>query len=339
VTERTFGEVAALDTFSERTLSTLPHVEHALDAYHRALNAALEAPSELTIDLDDRRAEGVDLVATLAGLDQVPAAFAFALRELDGGDLPLRGIRSTHNHQAAAAFAVARMDHPFATPAEVRELANGREPLAWHGGPVLPIAGRVPAEVPPVLERPPASGDEVAEEVVHWLGVTSTVTGAAGSYLEAREAASALAAHDGRGAGVRGVSGASRAVGVAKHVSGYTGAVLPVVEQHLADAGDHNLTTGQRSVRAVGAALIDTPLGGIGAAAGVAVGGALTLQPAGAAAGGVVGGGMGAAAGGSLRRTRAYRTIAGGLARGVDWVLGTGHDDDYTDRLGLGTPP
>jgi hypothetical protein len=339
VTERTFGEVAALDAFSERTLSTLPHVELALDAYHQALAAALEASSEVAIDVDDRRAEGGDLVATLAGIDQVPAAFAFALRELDGGELRLPGIRSTHNHQAAAAFAVPRMSHPFATAAEVRELANGREPLAWDGAPVPPSEGRVHAEVPSALERPSTSGDDVAEEVVHWLGVTSTITGAVVSYLEARDAASALGAHGGRGAGARRVDGAGRAVGVARHVSGYTGVVLPAVEQHLADVGDHNLTTGQRSVRAVGAALVDAPLAGIGAAAGMAVGGALTLQPAGAAVGGVVGGGMGAAVGGSLRRTRAYRTITGGFARGVDWLLGTGHDDDYTDRLGLGTPP
>jgi hypothetical protein len=339
VTERTFGHVAALDAFSERTLPTLPHVVTALDAYQRSLAGALQAPSELALDLDDRRGEGDDLVATLASIDQVPAAFAFALRELDGGDLRLPGILSTSNHQAAAAFAATRMSHPYASPQDVRELANGREARDPRTAPEPMREGPADTEAPGVLASPSVRRDGAVDEVVHWLGVTSTVAGAAVTYLEARDELAAVAGHGGRAAGTRGVTGASRAVAVAKKAGGRVGVVLPAVEQYLADAGDHNLTTGQRVVRVGGVAAIDAPLAGVGAAVGGATGLALTLHPAGAVAGGLAGGGMGAGTGGGLRRTRPYRRLTGWVARGVDWVLGTAHDDDYDARLGLGSPP
>jgi hypothetical protein len=317
VSQRTFGDVDALEAFTAAALAIVADLRAAVADYRRALRELVGAPSDLPVEVVDRTGEADDLVELLTGIDQLPAAFAFALRELDINRKEFSsrlGAGMSNDHRRLEALAFARIEHPHATPVQLRAIATGHD----DGGSFQP-------------------GD-------HWLDASLNAAGAglsrvADEYTAAAGAAAAAAAATDRGAlhEARRSAHIAKVARAAEHGSSIAGGVLAGLEQRLEDADDHNLTEGQRHVRMATTGVIDGTAGAIGATAGAAVGGPLTVSPAGAVGGAVVGGELGANAGGAIRRSGPVTAVTDRVARSYDRRKGTGHRDDYTERLDLRT--
>jgi hypothetical protein len=302
VTGLTYADVDLLDTFTETTLASLPAAAAAADDYRVALNAVRDAPSDLPIDLDDHAGEADELLATLEVVDRLPSAFAFALRVLDARPFEVRRalprVHVTVEDETLTTVAHARVAHPTATASEVLQAA---------------VTG-----APPPLE----DTEHPLEEVVRWTNVALT---AGDQYVERRHADLSKRQH----------ADLAKRLGRA---SGYVGAGLLGLEQWLADAADHNYTTGQRLARSTTTAAFD----GAGAAAGGLIGGTLgnaVGSVPGAVAGAVGGSEVGAQVGRRARSSRWGRPLTGALGSGLDRLLHTHHRDDYDDRLDLEARP
>jgi hypothetical protein len=300
VSQRTFGEVDLLETFTETTLAALSGVGEAIDRYRAARHAALQAPSDLTIDLDDRSHEADDLLATLTVVDRLPAAFADALRILDTGNAELHRalpqLRSTADGHTLAALAYGRVAYPAASDAEL-------------------LTAAITGVAPSALDR----ADHHLLDDVPWWG-------------RAASAADGIRLPD-PGAAPRW----ARFARPVKGVAGPAGYGLAGLEQWLADAGEHNLTTGHRLARGATAAGVDglaaAGVGAAGAAAGLVVGG-----PVGALGGAVAGAEAGGRAGRAARRSASARAATSWIGARLDALLKTHHDDDYDERLELEPP-
>jgi hypothetical protein len=320
VSQRTYGETEALEDFTRRTLPVLTDLIEALTGYRRALHEALDAPSDLRVEVEDRSAEGEDLVQLLTSIDQLPAAFAFALRELDISTVEYNGRlpgRMANDLPMLRALAYARVDHPYAGDDELRAIASAT------------VAGTRDAETSPTADAP-----------THWLDRGLNAAGGAVGHEASRHTAHARSAHQAGdlGAAVTSTERARAAKRLGRATS-VGGAVLGGVAQHLADADDHNLTEGERKVRVVTTTVIDGLLGGTGAMLGGSAASVATASPVGGAAGAVAGGDLGSAVGGRIRRSGPVSSATGSVARSIDQRNGTGHRDDYTERLHLRTPP
>jgi hypothetical protein len=319
VTGRTFAEVDLLEAFTETTLAALPAAVDAVATYRTAREAARGAPSDLPIELEDRSHEADDLLGTLAVIDQLPAAFAFALRALDTQGFEVRRalphLRSTTDEDALTAVAFARVEHPYATDGQV-------------------LAAGLVGEVPPPLDHEP---HPLLDDVV-WWGRSVTVADAWRTVVE--DELSAIGLRQPPGSPLPDPAVTPRWARYGRplgRITGPAGYGLPGVEQWLADAGDHNLTEGHRIARSAAASTVD----GVGAAFGTAVGGAAgtaVAGPPGALAGAVAGAEVGARAGRQVRGWRHVRTGTSLIGKRLDDLLGSGHDDDYDDRLELEPP-
>jgi hypothetical protein len=291
VSQRTYGDTDALEEFTRRMLPVLSELREAMADYRRALHDALTAPSDLPVDLPDRSAEGEGLVATLTTIDQLPAAFAFALQELDVSAFEFHsGLtgRVANNSDLLLALASARVEHPYASDVEART-----------------IAATTLADAPGGASSPVRAAPHPSEASIHWLS--------------------------------RGLNAAGETAKRLGRAAPVGGAVLGGVAQHLADADDHNLTEGQRKVRAVTTTVVDGGFGAAGAFLGAGVGSAATASPVGGAAGAVAGGDLGTTLGGRVRRSAPVSKATGAVARSLDRRNGTVHQDDYDERLNLRT--
>jgi hypothetical protein len=326
VSQRTYGDTEALEDYTRRTLPVLSELQGAFTGYRRALHDALAAPSDLPIEVDDRNAEGEDLIALLTAIDQLPAAFAFALHHLDISTVEHNGRlpgKVANDLSMLRALAYARVDHPHASDHEVRAIAAAT------------VAGTRDGVVP-AAETSPHPG----EPPIHWLDPGLTAAGGVAGHTAERHAADTRAARQAGGHDTATMTEqqarAAKRLGRATSVGGV---VLGGVAQHLADAEDHNLTDGQRKVRAVTTATVDGLVGTAGAFVGGVAASTATGSPVGGAAGAVTGGELGTAVGGRIRRSGPVSEATGSLARSIDRRNGTGHRDDYTERLTLRTPP
>jgi hypothetical protein len=329
VSQRTFGDVDALEAFTAAALAIVADLRAAVADYRRALRELVGAPSDLPVEVVDRTGEADDLVELLTGIDQLPAAFAFALRELDINRFEfssMLGAGMSNDRRRLEALAFARVEHPHAPPAQLRAIAAGHDA---GGDGDAGGGGAAGGSFQP--------GD-------HWLDASLNAAGAglsrvADEYTAAAGAAAAAAAATDRGAlhEARRSAHIAKVARAAEHGSSIAGGVLAGLEQRLEDADDHNLTEGQRHVRMATTGVIDGTAGAIGATAGAAVGGPLTVSPAGAVGGAVVGGELGANAGGAIRRSGPVTAVTDRVARSYDRRKGTGHRDDYTERLDLRT--
>jgi hypothetical protein len=322
VSQRTFGDVAALEAFTSAALLVVADLRAAVTDYRRALRELVDAPSDVPVEVVDRTGEAEDLVGLLAGIDQLPAAFAFALRELDinrSEFSSMLGAGMSNNRRRLEALAFARVEHPHATPAQLRAIATGHDDE--HDGYHHAGGSSQPGE--------------------HWLAASLNAAGAGLSHVAGEHAAAATAArsatHPGALREARRSARIATVARTAEHGSAIAGGVLAGLQQRLEDADDHNLTEGQRHVRMATTGIIDGTAGTIGATAGAAVGGPLTGSPAGAVGGAVVGGELGANAGGAIRRSGPVTAVTDRAARNYDRRNGTGHRDDYTERLDLRT--
>jgi hypothetical protein len=178
MSQRTFGEVELLEEYTDRTLRVLPGLEEAIGSYRRALSEVLGSPSDLPIELSDHSADATELVDLLTLIDQVPAAFAFALRELDDGHLRIPGVLSAHNHQALAAVANARIDHPDASASQVRAAAFGHPPAGPPSGPPAGPPSSADGHAATATRQDHAAPRPAADGV-HWLSLGVTAADAA----------------------------------------------------------------------------------------------------------------------------------------------------------------
>jgi hypothetical protein len=334
MSQRTFGEVELLEEYTDRTLRVLPGLEEAIGSYRRALSEVLGCPSDLPIELSDHSAGATELVDLLTLIDQVPAAFAFALRELDDGHLRIPGVLSAHNHQALAAVANARIDHPDASASQVRAAAFGHPPAGPPSGPPAGPPSSADGHAATATRQDHAAARPAADGV-HWLSLGVTAADAAvaqrasDQHSKAQHAAR-RAARSSAGINAGGLLG--RAVGKAATPASIA---LAGVEQQLADAGDPNLTQGERLVRTTSAAIVDGGAGLVGGAAGAFVGAGVTASAVGAVGGAVAGAEAGTRVGSATRRQPPVRWLTAPVARKLDQLLGTGHDDDYDHVLDL----
>jgi hypothetical protein len=326
MSQRTFGEVERLEDYTDRTLRVLPGLEEAIGGYRRVLSEVLGSPSDLPIELPDRSDEATDLVDLLTLIDQVPAAFAFALRELDDGHLRIPGVLSAHNHQALAAIAYARIDHPYANTSQVRAAAFGHPP----SGPRSSAHGRAATAA-----RQDHGTAQPAADEVHWLSLGVTAADAAAAQQTSAQHSKAQhaarrAARSSAGTNAGGLL--ARTVGKAATPASIA---LAGVEQQLADADDPNLTQGERLVRTTSAAIVDGGAGLVGGAVGAFVGAGVTGSAVGGVGGAVAGAEAGARVGSATRRQPPVRWLTAPVARKLDQLLDTGHDDDYDRALDL----
>jgi hypothetical protein len=178
VSQRTYGETDALEDYTRRMLPGLAELQDAVTGYRRALHDALAAPSDLPVEIEDRSAEGEDLVARLTAVDQLPAAFAFALHQLDISTFEHNGRlpgKVANDLPSLRALAYARVDHPYATDDEVRAIA----PSTLTSGPGS--AGSTLGATPHPGEAPIhwlSRGLNAAGETAKRLGRASPVGGA-----------------------------------------------------------------------------------------------------------------------------------------------------------------
>jgi hypothetical protein len=299
MSDRTFADVDALEAVTAELLPTVPALRDATDTYRRALHALRAAPSDLEVTLDDHAPDLDDLADLLTLLDQLPAAFAFALRLLDGGlDARDGGACRSYPDQAVQAVAAVRVAHPTLSPGAVRRRALGSP------------GDRSRETTGPSVSRP------------HWL--VEHLTRIDATLLGTRVALEPPAA------GLSATPRALRVVRGAGRVTGPLSLAVPAYSQHVTDRDDHNLTDGDRRVGLAAATVAEglTPLA-MGALAGAAVGG-----PAGALVGIAVALVV-SEAGGAARRTQPARRVENRLARGVDRRRGTGHRDTYEQVHGI----
>jgi len=119
---RVAGEPDRLEAYTEATQKTIGPVRDSLDDYKAAINALLSAvPNDFgTAGVGDRGRRLASILDGLAELDAKPAAFAFALRQLDRSGAQ---ALSTLDTRMFHALAKARQDMPFAAPEDVHNHA------------------------------------------------------------------------------------------------------------------------------------------------------------------------------------------------------------------------
>jgi hypothetical protein len=124
VSERIAGDPARLEDY---TLTTRPTIQPAIDAsesYSNALLAYQQAPNDLPGRCyADLGLTIGDELTRLAGLDELPAAFAAALRALDARPGPDGALEVTGGDGFDAAVQAA-LDDPLADPATLRAAAD-----------------------------------------------------------------------------------------------------------------------------------------------------------------------------------------------------------------------
>lgn len=123
MSERISGDPDRLEAYSEATQALIGPQRNSIDEYAAAIRALLTAePNGFgTGDVADRSAALHTLVDGFEQLDSQPAAFAFALRELDRTG---RDVLSTINVEMFDALVQARSEMPFAAPQDVVERAD-----------------------------------------------------------------------------------------------------------------------------------------------------------------------------------------------------------------------
>jgi surface antigen len=306
----TMADVSLLDLATEEQLRALPPLLAAAEGYRAALRALRAAPSDLAVDVPDRSADVDDVGERLASLAQVPAAFAFALRQLDHrGEDGFAGPGCDPRQageEAADRLARLRVAHPNDPPA------------------VLLDRWRSPGTPPELPTTPAATGPHWLAEVVEEVDRSASV-------------AEDLARHTGDATLLRHVAPVAK-------VAGWAAFPVPAYQQLVADRGDHNLTEGDRVVGMVAATAegsVAGAAGTLGAAAGAKKGALLgaALGPKGALIGAGVGAlagtVVGAIGGGKLRRTAPVRAVEDRAARAYDRVRGTGHQDRHERDHGV----
>ncbi|MDP8930013.1 MAG: polymorphic toxin type 17 domain-containing protein [Actinomycetota bacterium] len=125
MTARISGEPDRLEAYSRRTQAVIARQRESNAHYSQALNAFLAAqPNDLGDGgVPDRTATLETLVDGFEALDAKPAAFAFALRQLDDTG---PGRLSTLDAELFGALTDARLDMPFAADEDVRDEAYRR---------------------------------------------------------------------------------------------------------------------------------------------------------------------------------------------------------------------
>jgi len=116
------GDPDRLEHFSATTLPTLPPAHYDASSYGTALRALVHAPSTVNIGLSDFSAWIDSELSTLERVDHRPAAFAFALRQLDHfvAENPRdRTYLRTNDTELFDALVNARLSHPNSSDSDV----------------------------------------------------------------------------------------------------------------------------------------------------------------------------------------------------------------------------
>ncbi|MGH8905299.1 MAG: hypothetical protein ACRD0K_01980 [Egibacteraceae bacterium] len=124
------GEPERLEAYTADMALTIAPARAAIEEYAEAVQAFNAAsPNDLGTRIEDVSPSLSAELNVIAELDQAPAAFAFALRNLDRLD-GWAGIR-TGELEWFNALAKARLDLPYAADAEVLATAEGMLDNSW----------------------------------------------------------------------------------------------------------------------------------------------------------------------------------------------------------------
>lgn len=305
---RTRGAPAALEEFTRITVPAVSSLAAPIGDVQLAVTALSTAASDLEVAVVDRSAAWLEWCGTTRAVDELPAAFAFALRELDAGvcaqvragigPRPTGGgtdpVLDAHDEDALA-LALAWLAHPYATTDALLDDAAG--------GVCVPLGG---VGSDPLLPW-------------YWTGLTGADLVAV-NLAEAMDLALV-------GAGTTTPGWWTHALRWANGI----GVGLAGAGHYAAIRHDPNLTTGVVASQVTAAALLDGGLGVLGASGGIVVG--APLGPAGVALGGITGGLIGGVAGGVIRESEPVSWAVDGIGEALDRLLGTGHDDEYDDTI------
>ncbi|MGH8910097.1 MAG: hypothetical protein ACRD0K_27275 [Egibacteraceae bacterium] len=157
---RVAGEPERLEAYTEATQAVLGPTRDSLDDYTVAVRAFLSAqPNDFGVGgVADHSVRLNAILDGLAELDAKPAAFAFALRELDRSAAQ---ALSTTDTALFGALARARADLPYAAAQDV--LQRAIQALAIGAGMVLGIAGLEIPGPPPNPPTDPGAGPHGAD--------------------------------------------------------------------------------------------------------------------------------------------------------------------------------
>lgn len=305
---RTRGVPDALEEYTRTTVPAVSSLAAPISDVQLAVMALSQAASDIAVAVPDRSAAWLDWVGTMRAVDELPAAFAFALRELDAqmcGQLPA-GIGAAPTGGApgalldaddahAFALALAWLERPYATTDALLEDAAGGVcvPLSSAGNdPLLPWYWSGLADTNLVVV-------DVAEAMD--IALVGTGTTAPAWWIHAVRWANGL------GVGLVGAG------------------------QYAAIRDDPNTTVGGATSQVAAAMVLDGGLGYLGTVGGMIAG--APLGPAGVALGGITGGVIGGWAGSTIRESDPVVWAVDGIGDALDSLLGTGHDDDYDDTI------
>jgi hypothetical protein len=303
---RVFGDPDRLEAFTAEVTPTVPEARRAVEDYGAAVAAYVAAgPNDLGAGLEDLSRVIVPELDLLREVDQAPAAFAFALRNLDhlrGGIVD--GVRIT-DMERFEALAAARLQHPDADPWAVIQTAEASVDESW----ILPWDDRYSWSADPTspawwTTTAIGTAQRTVRDVWRTWGVSvsehyrgETFVGAHGRWRPGWA--------DRLNPTIGSASSWRRALPYAR-VANRALPFLPGVDQYVQDRGDTTLTTGDRVARVTTTTALEGGGGVVGGAAG-AKGGALVgaaigtaiVPGVGTAVGGVVGG-IGGAVGGGI---------------------------------------
>lgn len=306
---RTRGAPDALEEYTRTTIPALTSLAAPIGDVQRAVTALAQAPSDIEVAVPDRSAVWLDWLATTRAVDEVPGAFAFALRELDAqicGQLPAGmgaappgmgagvGVLEADDEHALA-LALAWLAQPYATTDALLDHAAG--------GVCVPLGGTDSDPLLPWYWTGLTGADLVSVNLAEAMDLALIGTGTVrpGWWTHA----------------LRWANG----IGVALTGAGHYAAI-----RH-----DPNLTFGAASSQVAAAVALDGGLGALGASGGMIAG--TPLGPVGVALGGITGGLIGGWAGGVIRESEPVAWAIDGVGAALDRLLDTGHDDDYDDTI------
>ncbi len=298
MTGRTFGVPAALEEYTRVTVPTLLALRLEVDELAATMAALATAPSDLDAPVVDRSAEWHAWADRLRAADEVPAAFAFALRALDGAPFgdeadDLAWLEATD--AAATAVAAAWLQRPYATADAVLG--------AGSGGVCRPLPTRPEASLQPGYWSEIITGNLIAGSTAEALDLAHVEVGSS----PPRWLLPLL-----RGSGIGGLG-------------------LEAAAQLDVDLADPNVTPGRALANAFARTLLEGGGGVVGATAGAVAGAA--LGPAGVVFFGASLGLLGAEAGRMMREHEVTDAGLEAIGAALDELMNTAHDDDYDHTL------